>query len=179
MGVSSFRFEDLARDAQVALEPGDDRAGMLSALALKVRAQAESLFAGAPRSLGLLAESAVRLTPTLLRPLARQVEGVLEGLGALGAFAAGAEEPELQSLCRRSSELASELDFVRRAESQDHVYWAEGRGRGVALRAAPISVAEALREKLYGAVDTLVFTSATLRAGNSFTYFCRRLGLLD
>jgi ATP-dependent DNA helicase DinG len=179
VGVSSFRFEDLARDAQVALEPADDRAGMLSALALKVRAQAESLFTGAPRALGLLTESAIRLTPSLLRPLERQVEGVLEGLAALGAFAAGAEEPELQSLARRSNELASELDFVRKAESQDHVYWAEGRGRGVALRAAPISVAEALREKLYGAVDTLVFTSATLRAGNSFGYFCRRLGLLD
>jgi ATP-dependent DNA helicase DinG len=179
VGVSSFRFEDLARDAQVALEPGDDRSGMLAALALKVRAQAESLFTIAPRALGLLTESAIRLTPELLRPLGRQVEGVLEGLGALGAFAAGAEEPELQSLARRSGELFSELDFVRRAESTDHVYWAEGRGRGVALRAAPISVAEALREKLYGAVDTLVFTSATLRAGNSFAYFCRRLGLLD
>ena len=179
VGVSSFRFEDLARDAQVALEPADERSGMLSALALKVRGQAESLFSSAPRALGLLSESAIRLTPALLRPLGRQVEGVLEGLAALGAFAAGAEEVELQGLARRSNELCSELDFVRRADSQDHVYWAEGRGRGLALRAAPISVAEALREKLYGSVDTLVFTSATLRAGNSFGYFCRRLGLLD
>jgi ATP-dependent DNA helicase DinG len=179
VGVSSFRFEDLARDAQVALEPLDERAGMLAALALKVRSQAESLFNSAPRALGLLSESAIRLTPVLLRPLGRQLEEVLEGLQALSAFAAGAEEVELQSLQRRATELASELDFVRRAGSQDHVYWAEGRGRGVALRAAPISVAEALREKLYGTVDTLVFTSATLRAGNSFSYFCRRLGLLD
>ncbi|MGO9831486.1 MAG: ATP-dependent DNA helicase [Myxococcaceae bacterium] len=179
VAVSSFRFEDLARDAQVALEPTDERSGMLAALALKVRAQAESLFSSAPRALGLQTESTIRLTPGLLRPLGGQVEGVLEGLAALGAFAAGAEEPEVQALGRRSNELSAELDFVRRADSQDHVYWAEGRGRGVALRAAPISVAEALREKLYGAVDTLVFTSATLRAGNSFGYFCRRLGLLD
>jgi ATP-dependent DNA helicase DinG len=179
VGVTSFRFEELARDAQVALEPEDARSGMLSALALKVRSQAESLFTSAPRALGFLSESAIRLTPALLRPLGRQVEGVLEGLGALSAFAAGAEEPELISLARRSSELLAELDFVRRADSQDHVYWAEGRGRGVALRAAPISVAESLRQKLYGTVDTLVFTSATLRAGNSFSYFLRRLGLLD
>jgi ATP-dependent DNA helicase DinG len=179
VGVSSFRFEDLARDAQVALEPADERAGMLSALALQVRSQAEALFTSAPRTLGLLTESAVRLTPSVLRPLAQKVEAVLQGLGALGAFAASAEEPEVQSLGRRSSDMASELDFILKAESEDHVYWAEGRGRGVALRAAPISVAEALREKLYGTVDTLVFTSATLRAGNSFAYFCRRLGLLD
>ncbi len=179
VAVSSFRFEDLARDAQVALDPLDERSGMLAALALKVRGQAEALFSSAPRALGLQTESAIRLTPTLLRPLGRQVEGVLEGLAALGAFAAGAEEPEVQALGRRSGELSSELDFVRRADSLNHVYWAEGRGRGVALRAAPISVAEALREKLYGSVDTLIFTSATLRAGNSFGYFCRRLGLLD
>jgi ATP-dependent DNA helicase DinG len=179
VGVTSFRFEDLARDAQVALEPQDDRAGMLAALALKVRGQAEALFSSAPRALGFVSESAIRLTPSLLRPLGQKVEEVLEGLAALSAFAAGAEEPELQSLARRSSELCAELDFVRRADSVDHVYWAEGRGRGVALRAAPISVAEALQEKLYGAVDTLVFTSATLRAGNSFGYFLRRLGLLD
>lgn len=179
VGVTSFRFEELARDAQVALEPKDARSGMLSALALKVRGQAEALFTSAPRALGFLSESAIRLTPALLRPLGRQVEGVLEGLGALSAFAAGAEEPELLSLARRSGELLAELDFVRRADSSDHVYWAEGRGRGMALRAAPISVAEALRQKLYGTVDTLVFTSATLRAGNSFSYFLRRLGLLD
>jgi ATP-dependent DNA helicase DinG len=179
VGVSSYRFEELARDAQVALEPTDDRAGMLAALAVKVRGEAEALFASAPRALGLGAESAIRLTPALLRPLARHVEEVLGGLAALGAFAAGAEEPEVQALGRRSSELQGELAFVHRGDSKEHVYWAEGRGRGVALRAAPISVAEPLREKLYGTVDTLVFTSATLRAGNSFGYFCRRVGLLD
>jgi ATP-dependent DNA helicase DinG len=61
----------------------------------------------------------------------------------------------------------------------DHVYWAEGRGRGLFLRAAPISVAEELRKKLYQAVDTVIFTSATLRAGNSFDFFCRQVGLMD
>src|SRR4030095_11476314 len=73
----------------------------------------------------------------------------------------------------------AELDFVRRADAEDHVCWAEGRGRGLFLRAAPISVAEAMRERLYGAVDTVVFTSATLRTGSSFEYFCRQVGLLD
>ncbi|HMK73751.1 MAG TPA: ATP-dependent DNA helicase [Myxococcaceae bacterium] len=178
VGVSSHRFEELARDAQVALEPTDPRSGMLAALAFKLRAQAEGLFGGAPRALGLGAEPAVRLTPALLRPVARQIEELLEGLAALAAFAGPAEEPELQALGRRSEELGGELDFVRRADSVDHVYWAEGRGRSVALRAAPISVAEVLRETLYRAVDTLIFTSATLRAGGSFQYFCRRLGLL-
>ncbi|HZX40864.1 MAG TPA: ATP-dependent DNA helicase, partial [Myxococcaceae bacterium] len=177
--VSSHRFEELARDAQAALPLDDARAGVLSALAVKVRAQAEALWAAAPRVVGMTDEGTVRLTARALAPLEHQTASVLEGLGALGGFAAGHEEPDLTSVARRAAELGAELDFVRRADAPDHVYWAEGRGRGLFLRAAPISVAEAMRERLYGTVDTVVFTSATLRAGNSFEYFCRQMGLLD
>ena len=177
--VSSHRFEELARDAQAALPLEDARAGVLSALAVKVRAEAEALWAAAPRAVGMTDEGTVRLTARVLAPLARQVEAVLEGLGALGGFASGHEEPDVTAVARRAAELGAELDFVRRADAEDHVYWAEGRGRGLFLRAAPISVAEAMRERLYGAVDTVVFTSATLRTGSSFEYFCRQVGLLD
>ncbi|MGZ3446323.1 MAG: ATP-dependent DNA helicase [Myxococcaceae bacterium] len=177
--VSSHRFEELTRDAQAALPIEDARSGVLSALAVKVRAHAEAMWAAAPRAVGMSEEATVRLTPRALAPLERHVQAVLEGLGALGGFAAGHEEPDLGALARRAAELGAELDFVRRADAPDHVYWAEGRGRGLFLRAAPISVAEAMRERLYGAVDTVVFTSATLRTGNSFEYFCRQVGLLD
>ncbi|MGZ3479537.1 MAG: ATP-dependent DNA helicase [Myxococcaceae bacterium] len=177
--VSSHRFEELTRDAQAALPLEDARSGVLSALAVKVRAHAEAMWAAAPRAVGMSEEATVRLTPRALAPLERHVQAVLEGLGALGGFAAGHEEPDLGALARRAAELGAELDFVRRADAPDHVYWAEGRGRGLFLRAAPISVAEAMRERLYGAVDTVVFTSATLRTGNSFEYFCRQVGLLD
>jgi ATP-dependent DNA helicase DinG len=177
--VSSHRFEELARDAQGALPADDSRAGLLAALAVKVRAQAEALWTAAPRAVGMREEGMVRLGPEAFQPLRSEVEGVLEGLGALTGFAAGAEEPDLAALARRAGELRAELDFIRRADAVDHVYWAEGRGRGLVLRAAPISVAEELRKKLYQAVDTVIFTSATLRAGNSFDFFCRQVGLLD
>jgi hypothetical protein len=177
--VSSNRFEELARDAQAALPLEDARAGVLSALAVKVRGEAEALWAAAPRAVGMTDEGTVRLTARAFAPLARQIEAVLEGLGALGGFASGNEEPDLGALARRAAELGAELDFVQRADAEDHVYWAEGRGRGLFLRAAPISVAEAMRERLYGTVDTVVFTSATLRTGSSFEYFCRQVGLLD
>jgi len=177
--VSSHRFEELARDAQAALPFEDARSGVLSALAVKVRAEAEALWAAAPRAVGMTDEGTVRLTAQAFGPLGRQLEAVLEGLGALGGFASGHEEADLLALARRAAELGAELDFVRRADAPDHVYWAEGRGRGLFLRAAPISVAEAMRERLYGSVDTVVFTSATLRTGTSFEYFCRQVGLLD
>src|SRR5262249_37764870 len=159
-----------ARDAQGALPIEDSRAGVLSALAVKVRAEAEALWAAAPRAVGMTDEGTVRLTAQAFGPLSRQLEAVLGGLGALGGFASGREEADLLALARRASELGAELDFVRRADAPDHVYWAEGRGRGLFLRAAPISVAEAMRERLYGSVDTVVFTSATLRTGTSFEY---------
>jgi ATP-dependent DNA helicase DinG len=45
------------------------------------------------------------------------------------------------------------------------------------LHASPIDVSEILREKLLGAVESAVFTSATLAAGGSFEFVRARLGL--
>lgn len=176
MKVSNYRVEELCADALRALPPEDARAGMLSAVALKVRGAAEALFSMAPRVLGLGPE-AQRLTKDSFSPLTLRVEEVLEGLAGLGAITAAEEEPELLGLSRRSGELCEELDFIRRAESSDHVYWAEARGRGVFLRAAPIDVARELRKRLYSGVDTVVFTSATLTAEGRFDFFARRMGL--
>jgi ATP-dependent DNA helicase DinG len=127
--------------------------------------------------LSLRREGQARLTETTFDPLATPVRSVLASLAALSSFAANAEEPEVLTLGRRSAEIANDLEFVTRADSSDHVYWAEGRGRGVFLRAAPIEIAEALRKTLYAQVDTVVFTSATLRADGRFDFFRQRMGL--
>lgn len=177
--VSSYRMEELARDAQEALPPEDERTGMLSALALKVRGLSEGLFRAAPRAVGLKPENSTRLSPASFLSLGFQIQGVLESLAALASYTAGAEEAAVVAIHRRSGELAAELDFITRAASPDHVYWAEGRGRGLFLRSAPIAVASELQARLYKSVDTVIFASATLRAGNSFRFFSERLGLLD
>ncbi len=178
--VSSFRLEELARDAQAALPHTDGRSGMLAALALRVRAHAEALFSQAPAVLGLTgAEGSVALQPERMARLAPAVERVKEGLSALGAFTAQEEEAQLAALTRRSAELVAELSFLSEVGSADHVYWAELRGRGVFLRASPIDVARELQTRLYGATDTVVFTSATLAAEGRFDFFARRMGLYD
>jgi ATP-dependent DNA helicase DinG len=59
------------------------------------------------------------------------------------------------------------------------VFFAEARGRGLFLRAAPVEVAEELVERLYRRLDTAVFTSATLAAEGRFEFFRRQLGLAD
>jgi len=176
--VSSFRLDDLVRDALAAVPGADARHGMISAAAIRVKSASEALFAAAPRVLGLAGgEAAFRLTARALAPLRPKVEPVLEALGGLAAACASDEDAQVQALARRSGEIGTELDFISLGESPDHVYWGEARGRGVFLKAAPIDVARELQRRLYAAVDTVVFTSATLGAEGRFGYFAARMGL--
>ncbi len=178
--VSSFRLEDLVRDALGTLAPTDSRFGMLSSLVVRLRTHSEALFSQAPRVLGLKEhEGAVALNPERLALLSDSIEQVKESLSALSAFTLSEHEPELTLLTRRCAELVADLSFLEKVESHDHVYWAEARGRGVFLRASPIEIAKELQERLYGGVDTVVFTSATLAAEGRFDFFARRMGLYD
>lgn len=78
---------------------------------------------------------------------------------------------------RRCQELQESLAQTTSALDHDYVYWAERREKTVSLSAAPIDVAPALQKCLYSQVKSIVFTSATLTAGGSFSYMFKRLGL--
>ncbi|MCI0569647.1 MAG: ATP-dependent DNA helicase, partial [Myxococcaceae bacterium] len=178
--ASSHQVEEVARDALGALPSSDARAGMLDALAARLRSHSEAFFLQLPRAVGLTAEGgSVRLSPEGLARLQPAADALTDSLAALAACAGEVEEPEVAALARRSEELNEGLSFISQAASPDYVYWAEGRGRGVTLRAAPIDIAHELQGRLYGAVDTAVFTSATLTAEGRFDFFAQRLGLLD
>jgi ATP-dependent DNA helicase DinG len=60
-----------------------------------------------------------------------------------------------------------------------HVYWAERIGRKqtiIALRSAPIDIAPALRQHLFGCRTSVVCTSATLAMGGQIEPFAERIG---
>jgi ATP-dependent DNA helicase DinG len=78
---------------------------------------------------------------------------------------------------RRCEELRESLTKTTTDLDHAFVYWAERRDKTVSLAAAPIDVAPTLQKHLYSQVTSLVFTSATLTAGGSFTYMFSRLGL--
>ncbi|MBN9682201.1 MULTISPECIES: ATP-dependent DNA helicase [unclassified Corallococcus] len=178
--VSNYRLEELSRDAVAALQAKDERHATLSALAQRVRSHADALFLQAPRALGLSSqESTVALRPETMGKLSGALEQVREGLAALASFAGSEREPELAAIHRRAEEMAEQLTFLEKSESADHVYWAEARGKGLFLRANPIDVAKELRDRLYGALDTVVFTSATLAADSRFDFFAKRMGMYD
>ncbi|MGB8932858.1 MAG: helicase C-terminal domain-containing protein, partial [Anaeromyxobacteraceae bacterium] len=110
-------------------------------------------------------------------PLVPEQARLDEALGSLRDALIEAESPALAQIARRAGELRVELLAVTAMKEPSRVYFAELRGRGVFLRAAPIDVAEELVERLYRRTDTVVFTSATLAAQGKFDFFRRQVGL--
>jgi ATP-dependent DNA helicase DinG len=87
------------------------------------------------------------------------------------------EELEVKAFAARAQTLASAVRLNLEQNAEGFVYWAERENSRCRLVASPIDVAATLREHLFGKVDTIVLTSATLSAGGTFTYLKNRLGL--
>ena len=72
---------------------------------------------------------------------------------------------ELAECNRRLAELREEIAVFLSQSARDHVYWVERTGktqRNLALNAAPIDVADFLRQRLFEADTSVIMTSATL-----------------
>ncbi|HET9594592.1 MAG TPA: ATP-dependent DNA helicase [Anaeromyxobacteraceae bacterium] len=188
--VSSWRMEELARDAERAVADRPDLQALVKERAGELRkaserffgALAEGLRGGArwgasPRARGGSGDLKVPLDPRVLEPLARDQARLDAALDDVRDVFAEAEQALLAGLSRRAGELRVELASVTAMKEPSRVYFAELRGRGVFLRAAPVNVAEELVDRLYRRVDTAVFTSATLAAGGRLDYFRREVGL--
>ncbi|MBL9039714.1 MAG: ATP-dependent DNA helicase [Archangium sp.] len=164
--VSPARVSSLATDVLGALEPTDAGAAALSALGMALESRSEGFF----RTAGVVVRQAVggeggsiRLTTEGLEPAQAEANALLETLGAVAATCPE-DDGTLGPLHRRALELASGLDAIMRADDVEQVFWAELKGRSLALRAAPIDIGATLASQLYGDVDAIVFTSATLTA---------------
>jgi len=98
---------------------------------------------------------------------------------------------ELAECNRRLAELREEIATFLSQSAPEHVYWVERAGktqRHLALNAAPIQVADYLRQRLFGAGTSIVMTSATLGvrvaqgpgssgdASAPLLYFARQVG---
>jgi ATP-dependent DNA helicase DinG len=173
--VSSFRVEELARDVEREL-----KAAKLDAR--DVRAEVEGVRLRGERLFSLLARGrAGRLSPGWMSArVAEESLGLLQRLeGLQTSLLAVPDRPEaLVGLAGRALQLAGEMAFLLRAETDDHVYFVETRGRGVFLRAMPIDVSERLKGLLFDEVRAAVLTSATLAVDGGFTYVKDRLGLV-
>jgi ATP-dependent DNA helicase DinG len=87
------------------------------------------------------------------------------------------EELEVKAFASRAQALGGAVRMNLGQKEEGFVYWAERENTRYRLVASPIDVAETLREDLFGKMDTVVLTSATLSAGGTFSYIKHRLGL--
>jgi ATP-dependent DNA helicase DinG len=205
--VSSWRVEELSRDAQKAVADRPDLAAMLKELTGELRRAGEKFFdgvgdalraaaSGRPGTMGSGAHQRHRrprprpgqaedgesarapLAGEMLEPVRLERERLDAALEALRDALAESEAASLVQIARRAAEVRVELQSVTALSEPSRVYFGEARGRGVFLRAAPIDVAEELVERLYRRTDTAIFTSATLAAQGKFDFFRRQVGLL-
>ena len=176
--VSSYRFDELARDAENTLRVLQIAAPQLRRYLTRMRERGHSFFETFPEREGRFpfeqAERSAFLQRNLERyeELASAVKRVETELSALSP-----KPEEVLTLARRASEIRRELEFLLESEEKSYVYWYERRGKGVFLAATPIDVSQILRERLFDQFDTVVLTSATLAVGGRFDYLKQRLGI--
>jgi ATP-dependent DNA helicase DinG len=177
--LSSYRFEELARDTDNMLRVLQIDAAPLRRHLARLRERARSFFERFPEREGRYpfgpAERHAFLDSSREEygELASAVKRVEAELSALTP-----KPEEVIAMARRAAEMRRELAFLMESEEKTYVYWYERRGRGVFLAATPIDVSEILREKLFEQFDTVVLTSATLAVGGRFDYLKQRLGVM-
>jgi len=121
-------------------------------------------------------KAAISEAAGLLLALAEALRKTTEGELALY----GDQAANVEGAAATLRVFALDVDFVLAASDPEHVFWAEPAGRGAAaadLYAAPLKIAGQLAELLYRQKSSVVFCSATLRVGGSFSYIGKRLGI--
>ena len=184
VALTAHRLEELDRDAgQVlaALPPDEGVFAVQARMAVdEVVHAGRRLFDAARLLMRERSDSGDRmtLTPAL-------AERLLEPGLAFQSVAEHAETllrnretvPEdLASLGARLSAARADIAVLLAADDARFVHYIETRGRSVSLRAAPIDVADLVRDTVIGTRSATVLTSATLTVAGSFDYMLGRLG---
>ena len=125
-----------------------------------------------------LSECLVQLVKTLQSEADKTGDADNEGSGRTDVYA---ETVELIAYANRARGLADSLRFAVAADVPGYVYWIETSGSGprshVRMVAAPIAAGEAISRHLLEGQESVIFTSATLAVGDSFSYIKRDVGL--
>lgn len=179
--ISTNQLMDLVSDADKAVRAAGDDSGLdgkeLEKTLMAIRSAVETVrgfFRERPER-GLLDDSArTFLREETAAGLRRELERVQERCRLERST-----DPVLQNFAVRTGNLADSLDVVLEADDPGWLSWYERRKTGVQLHASPLDVSGSLREHLYGTLETLVLTSATLSTDGNFNYVRSRLGLGD
>jgi ATP-dependent DNA helicase DinG len=187
VSLSGYRFEEFVRDATAAIgavaadqarfavelmQQANDVQATGRRLFDDVRDEIESRGTGGDRHQVDVA------TAERLQEPARRLASALRGLA--GVAARGTDVPaDVATIALRAAALCADLETVLAASDGRFVHFIERRGRGIALRAAPIEVADLVRDSVLSGRHATVLTSATLTVNGDFEYVCGRLGVGD
>jgi ATP-dependent DNA helicase DinG len=176
--ISNYRFDELARDAELAVRVTRTGGAALLRQVTRMRERARSFFETFPAREGRFPFDQVQRAG-FLDQNREAYDALLNGLKSIEAGIASlpAKPEELLNIARRGMELRAELNFLFESSEGNFVYWFERRAKGVFLAATPIDVSALLRERLFEPFETIVLTSATLAVGGRFDFLKQRLGV--
>ena len=176
--ISNYRFEELARDADLTLRLLRQGTPALLRRTQRIRERSRAFFDVFPARDGRYPfernerEAFLEQHRETYDALVNALKGLETEFAALPQKA-----EELLRIARRSFEMRQELAFLLESQERNFVYWYERRSKGVFLAATPIDVSQVLRARLFEQFDSIVLTSATLTVAGRFEYIRQRLGL--
>jgi ATP-dependent DNA helicase DinG len=207
IGLSTQRFDELARDVETMLRAKHASTGAMESATATLRERARMFFAVLPADEGTLKSGLGRM------PFEQRAEFLEESgdtyMGAMNALTRLESElerlkdvEEAPGLRKRTADIATHLKFLLESQDRNTVFWIERRAAGgvrnlarsaghashhTHLQATPIDVSQLLTAALFEAYSSVVLTSATLtvasgatEAGTSisgFEHISKRLGL--
>src|SRR5712692_1101901 len=176
--ISNYRFDELGRDAEVAVRvTRTGGSGLLKHVA-RMRERARSFFEAFPAREGRFPFDKTQRAG-FLEQNSEAYDALVNALKSLEAEIASlpAKPEELLNIARRAMELRGELKFLFESSEGNYVYWFERRNKGVFVAATPIDVSALLRERLFEPFETIILTSATLAVEARFNFLKQRLGV--
>jgi ATP-dependent DNA helicase DinG len=176
--VSNYRFDELGRDAEVAVRVTRAGGAALLKRVARMRERCRSFFEAFPAREGRFPFDQAQRAG-FLEQNREAYDALINALKSLEAEIASlqARPDELLNIARRSMELRAEVNFLFESSEGNFVYWFERRAKGVFVAATPIDVSSLLRERLFEQFETIVLTSATLAVGGRFDFLKQRLGI--
>jgi ATP-dependent DNA helicase DinG len=185
ISLSTFRADEFARDAAQAV-------GSIAADEGRFAVSVDELIRDAQRAARTLFDQArlivrradaagdrTTVTPDTAAELDDAGRAWSSALDALidRLQSHGGVSEDLAAIGLRAAAVRDDLKLLLAAEDPRYVHFIELRGRSVSFRAAPIDVADIVRDAIIGGRHATVLTSATLTVESSFAYALGRLGV--
>jgi ATP-dependent DNA helicase DinG len=202
IGLSTQRFDELARDVDTMLKAKQASSPSIESATATLRERARLFFAALPTSTELSANGLGRMPfesrAEFLEERGDTYTGALNALTRLeGELERIKGVDEAPGLRKRTLEIAAHLKFLLESQDINTVFWIERRAAGgvrnlarapgfasyhTHLQATPIDVSQLMASALFDCYNSVVLTSATLTVASSedstgFEHISRRLGL--